>query len=150
MLLVAAAARSLVANPAVNYVVTVPGALGSLVAFAAELTIAFCLMSVVLAVSNTERFARFTGLFAGALVAMYITVEAPLSGMSLNPARTFASAVPAETWRAFWVYLTAPLAGMLLAAEARVRWTRRPVICAKLHHQHARRCVFRCGYMAAS
>ena len=70
--------------------------------------------------------------------------------MSLNPARTLASALPAETWTAFWVYLTAPLAGMLLAAELRVRWAGLPVICAKLHHGHARRCIFRCGYMSAS
>ena len=150
MLLVAAAARSLVAHPAVNYVVTVPGAFGTAGAFVAELAIAFALMSVVLTVSNTEHLERFTGLFAGALVATYITVEAPLSGMSLNPARTFASALPAETWTAFWVYLTAPLAGMLLAAEVRVRWAHLPVVCAKLHHQNARRCIFHCGYMAAS
>ena len=150
MLLVAAAARSLVAHPAVNYVVTVPGAFGPAVAFVAELAIAFALMIVVLTASNTEHLARFTGLFAGALVATYITVEAPLSGMSLNPARTFASALPAETWTAFWVYLTAPLAGMLLAAEVRVRWAHLPVVCAKLHHQNARRCIFHCGYMAAS
>jgi aquaporin Z len=149
MLVVAVAARGIVGDPAVNYVVTVPGGLGPLVAFVAELAIAFGLMSVVLAVSSTERLARFTGLFAAALVATYITLEAPLSGMSLNPARSFASAVPAHTWTAFWVYLTAPLAGMLLAAEARMRWARRPVMCAKLHHHHARRCIFRCDYMAA-
>ena len=118
------------------------------VAFAAEVAIAFCMMTTVLAVSNSPRWARFTGLCAGALVATYITLEAPLSGMSLNPARTFASAVPATVWRAFWIYLTAPLAGMLLAAELRIRWARRPVICAKLQHD-AGRCIFRCGYMTA-
>src|SRR6266540_9853 len=96
--LVAAVAGRVVADPAVNYAVTVPGAFGIGVAFVAELTIAFCLMSVVLATSNTPRLARFTGLCAGALVATYITLEAPLSGMSMNPARTFASAVPAATW----------------------------------------------------
>ena len=66
MLLVAAAARSLVANPAVNYVVTVPGASGPAAAFVSELAIAFCLMTVVLAASNRPRLAPFTGLFAGA------------------------------------------------------------------------------------
>lgn len=149
MLLVAAVAGPLVGDPAVNYVVTVPGSPGVAVAFAAEVAIAFCTMTMVLAVSNSPRWARFTGLCAGALVAAYITIEAPLSGMSLNPARTFASAVPAAVWQAFWIYLTAPLAGMLIAAELRVRWTRRPVICAKLQHEHGRRCIFRCGYMTA-
>jgi len=145
-----AVARPFVADPAVNYVVTVPGAAGAGVAFAAEVGIAFGLMSIVLATSNTPRLAPFTGLCAGALVATYITLEAPLSGMSMNPARTLASAVPAATWRAFWVYLTAPLAGMLLAAEVYRHGARRSVLCAKLQHDHARRCIFRCGHAAAS
>jgi len=142
MLLVAVVAGPFVGDPAVNYVVTVPGSAGVAVAFMAEVAIAFCTMTTVLALSNSPRWAGFTGLCAGALVAAYITIEAPLSGMSLNPARTFASAVPAGVWQAFWVYLTAPLAGMLLAAELRVRWARRPVICAKLQHDQATRCIF--------
>lgn len=150
VLVVAAAARPFVADPTVNYVVTVPGSAGTGVAFVAELGIAFCLMIVVLTVSNTTRLAPFTGLCAGALVATYITLEAPLSGMSMNPARTLASAVPAATWRAFWIYLTAPLLGMLLAAEVHVHGTRRPVVCAKLQHDGAHRCIFRCGHAAAS
>jgi aquaporin Z len=148
MLLVAAVAGSFIGNPAVNYVVTVPGASGVTVAFAAEAVIAFCTMTTVLAVSNSPRWAGFTGLCAGALVAAYITLEAPLSGMSLNPARTFASALPADVWRAFWIYLTAPVAGMLLAAELRVRWARRPVVCAKLQHDQSTRCIF-CHYTPA-
>jgi len=100
----------------------------------------------VLAASNTPRLAPLTGVFAGALVATFITVEAPISGMSMNPARSFASALPADLWTAFWVYLTAPLLGMLLAAELRLRLSGRPVICAKLHHDNPARCIFRCGY----
>jgi aquaporin Z len=92
--------------------------------------------------------ARYTGLFAGALVAAYITVEAPLSGMSMNPARTFASALPAQAWTALWVYFSAPLLGMLCASELYVRrYGLQQVICAKLHHQNARRCIFaQCGH----
>ena len=51
------------------------------------------------------------------LLFLYIVVEAPLSGMSLNPARTVASAVPARAWTALWVYVLAPVAAMLLAAR---------------------------------
>jgi aquaporin Z len=111
--------------------------------------ITFLLMSVILVVTNTPRLARYTGLFAGALVAIYITVEAPLSGMSMNPARTFASALPAQAWTALWVYFSAPLLGMLCAAELYVRRYGLPqVICAKLHHQNAKRCIFaQCGYL---
>jgi aquaporin Z len=146
ILTVALAARGLLANPAVNYVVTVPGAAGPRAAFAAELAMSLALMSVVLAVSSAPRIARYTGVFAGMLVATYITVEAPISGMSMNPARSLASAVAADLWTAFWIYVTAPLIGMLLAAELRLRLWPRPVRCAKLHHDNRRRCIFRCGY----
>jgi len=136
-----------IAHPNVSYIVTIPGQPGAGVAFIAELIISFGLMLLILIVSNTTRLARFTGLFAGALVAIYITVEAPLSGMSMNPARTLASAIPAHNWTAIWVYFTAPLAGMLLAAEVYIRWKGiRAVHCAKLHHHNQKRCIFRCGY----
>ena len=57
-------------------------------AFVAELTISFILMITVLFVSNRDTIARYTPYFAGALVATYITFEGPVSGMSMNPART--------------------------------------------------------------
>src|SRR5262249_42040723 len=68
------------ARPTVEYAVTMPGAAGVGAAFAAELMISFLLMTVVLTVSNAPPLARYTGLFAGVLVATYISVEAPLSG----------------------------------------------------------------------
>ncbi|HWT03737.1 MAG TPA: aquaporin [Pyrinomonadaceae bacterium] len=138
-----------VADPSVNYVATVPGASGAGAAFVAELVISFILMSVVLLASNARRLERLTGLFAGALVAMYISVEAPISGMSMNPARTFASALPAHVWTALWVYFTAPPLGMLLAAEVYTRVKKgraAAVACAKLHHRNNQRCIFRCGH----
>src|SRR5574342_646730 len=139
-----------IADAHVNYVATVPGAGGTGLAFVAELLISFGLMSTVLIASNTHRLARFTGLFAGILVATYITLEAPLSGMSMNPARTFGSAVGAQTWAFLWIYFTAPPLGMLLAAEAfrRVKGVH-AVLCAKLHHHNDKRCIFRCGYQAS-
>jgi len=132
------------AHAAVNFVVTVPGASPAL-AFAAEVAMTFVVMSVVLGLANDERLAPLTGVFAGCLVATYITLEAPISGMSLNPARSLASAWRSGTWTAFWIYLTAPLVGMLAAAEVH-RWRRGSRIshCAKLHHQNRHRCIF-CG-----
>jgi aquaporin Z len=64
------------ADPAVAYAATVPGAAGAGVAFAAEAVLSFVLMTVVLAVSNRPALNRFTGLCAGALVAAYIVLEA--------------------------------------------------------------------------
>jgi len=43
---------------------------------------------MVLAVNGSARLMRWTGVCAGLLVAIYIAFEAPLSGMSLNPARS--------------------------------------------------------------
>jgi len=129
--------RDLVAHSAVNYAVTVPGPNGPTLAFVAELTITFILMTVILTVSNTKRLGRWTGLFAGALIASYICLEAPISGMSMNPARTFGSAFGAHLWTSLWVYFTAPPLGMLLGAEVykRVKGGK-AVACAKLHQQH--------------
>jgi aquaporin Z len=100
----------------------------------------------VLIVSNRPSTNRYTGLFAGALVATYISVEAPLSGMSMNPARSFASAFPPQVWADLWLYFAAPPLGMLLAAEAYLRGGRRPVFCCKLHHDNDKRCIFHCSY----
>ena len=135
-----------VPDPSVHYVATLPGPMGVLLAFVAEVAISFLMMSVILLVSNTASIARYTGLFAGLLVATYISVEAPLSGMSMNPARTFGSAFSARDWTALWVYFTAPPLGMLVAAEVYFR-TRKAVFCAKLHHQNNQRCIF-CEYQA--
>ncbi len=141
--LVHAIAGAALANAAVNHVATVPGSSGTGVAFVTEVAISLVLMLVVLAVSNSARAARATGLFAGLVVASNITFTAPFSGMSMNPARTLASAVPAGVWTGLWIYFTAPPIGMLLAAEV-YRWLRgrRRVFCAKLHHDNDRRCIF--------
>jgi len=138
-----------IAHPSVHYAATRPGVYGAGPAFAAELVISFFLMLTVLSVSNSKRLARLTPLCTGALVATYITFESPISGMSMNPARTFGSALPAGVFTALWVYFTAPVFGMLLAAETYTRIGRcRPVYCAKINHHTHRRCIFRCGYKA--
>jgi aquaporin Z len=147
VLLAARLLRGAIADPSVNYIVTVPGNGGASIAFVAELIISFGIMMMILIVSNTPKLSRFTGLFAGILIAIYITIEAPLSGTSMNPARTLASALPSGNWTALWVYFTAPLIGMLSAAELYVRVKGRAAVrCAKLHHDNHYRCIFRCGY----
>lgn len=139
--------RVVLADPSVNYVATLPGEQGTAVAFVSEAVISFGLMLVVLTVSNKHSLNRYTALFAGALVAVFITLEAPFSGMSMNPARTFGSALPGEVWTALWIYFTAPPLGMLLAAELYLR-TRGAgaVLCCKLHHENNERCIFHCRY----
>ena len=134
-----------IADPAVKYVVTVPGSAGLGIAFLAEFIISFGLMLTVLFATGRKNLANLTGVFAGTLVALYIILEAPYSGMSINPARTFGSALPANLWTAFWVYMIAPPAGMLAAAQIYLFATgHRKIACAKLHHQNDKRCIH-CG-----
>jgi aquaporin Z len=136
-------------HSAVNYAATVPGPDGPGVAFGAEFMISALMMGTILAVSNTRGLSRYTGLFAAALLAICITIEAPLSGVSMNPARTVGSAVPAMTWTDIWLYFAAPMSGMLAAAFAyRALHQGRRVFCAKLHHDNTKRCIFRCNYGA--
>ncbi len=145
VVLVARFLRQEVSNPAVRYVATTPGPRGPWIALIAEFVIAAGMMSAVLYFSNHHRLANYTGLFASILVATYITFESPLSGMSMNPARSFGSAFPSGIWDHFWIYLTAPLLGMLTASEFYLwRKGRQAVKCCKLHHDNEQRCIF-CG-----
>lgn len=140
---------SVLSTPNVNYAATIPGPYGVPIAFAAELAISFVLMLTVLAASNTMHLSRYTPWFVGLLVATYITIESPLSGMSMNPARTFGPALLGGVWDGLWVYFTAPPLGMLLASELYVRVRgARAVWCAKLHHDNNARCIFRCAHPA--
>jgi aquaporin Z len=136
-------------GPDVHYIVT-RGGFGPAVAFAAEFVIAAVLMTAVLIVSNSTRYMRFTGLVAATLVVSFITFEAPLSGMSLNPARSLASALTAHDWDGLWVYFIAPPLGMFAAAFAfvRLRGSER-VLCGKLNHApDSVPCIFRCAFRA--
>jgi aquaporin Z len=133
-------------HPAIRYAATRPGIYGVGVAFTAELAISFVLMSTVLFASNQNSLSRYTPYLVGALYAIFITVETPLSGMSMNPARSFGSAFRGRYWHALWLYFLAPTLGMLAAAEffLRIRGGISPY-CAKLHHTNNRRCIFRHG-----
>lgn len=136
--------RMLVAHPAVNYAATLPGK-SVAAAWVGEFCIAFVMMSMVMAVNRRPKLAPFTGCIAAALVATYITIEAPLSGMSLNPARTFGSAVFAGTLSTFWLYLTAPVLGMLAGIELhRALSTEHHKLCGKLTHSRTVACFLQC------
>ena len=147
VLLVKVALGRIFTDAPVSYVVTVPGKAGVVTAFIAESAIACGMMLMVLFMTNTPKLARFTGLFGGTLVFLYITFEAPFSGMSINPARTVASALPSGIWTAAWIYFIAPIGGMLLAVEIyRALRKGAQVACAKWNHDPRQRCIF-CGHV---
>ena len=112
---------SRIALPTVNYAVTVPGPwlgkAGPPAAFAVETFMAALLMATVLVTSNSKRLAPYTTWLMGLLITVYVFCFAPISGFSINPARTFGSALLAHVWNSFWIYCTAPMLGMFGAAE---------------------------------
>jgi aquaporin Z len=108
---------NLLTAPPVNSVATVPGKLGTTAALITEFVIAFITMSMVLFTSNHDKLKKYTRLFAACLVCTWVIIAGPISGFGMNPARSFASALPAGIWKSFWIYLLIPFAGMLSAAE---------------------------------
>lgn len=103
-----------VRDSSVNYLATIPGNNDNTSAFLYEFLMSFVLIEVVLIAGNST-LSRYTGFFAGLLLVVYITFEAPFSGMSMNPARTLASAIPSHVYTAIWIYFLAPVGGMLSA-----------------------------------
>jgi aquaporin Z len=136
----------LFSTPPVSFVTTVPGERGVIIAFIAELAMSALLMLAILESASRPRLAPYTGIFAGILVFAFISLEAPLSGTSINPARSLASAVPAHQWTSFWIYIVAPLIGMQWAAAFFVaKHAADEVPCAKLCHSSTQRCIH-CGF----
>jgi aquaporin Z len=137
--------HTVIASTSVNYVVTVPGIGGWPAAFVAELFMSAVLMSVVLHLSNHPRLAVLTPYIVGALISLYVLLFAPVSGFSLNPARTLGSAIPAHTYTALWIYFTAPLLGMFSSALLyRHSFGPSRIHCAKLRHDPRFPCPFFC------
>jgi aquaporin Z len=105
-------------NAPVNSAVTVPGkGISTAIAGLTEFSIAFCMITMILFTSTSNKLKKYTRIFAGCFVCLYVIIAGPISGFGMNPARTFASALPANIWTAFWIYVIAPIAGMLLATE---------------------------------
>lgn len=143
VVLVASVLGMVFTEPPINYLVTVPGKLGWTIAALAEFLMSFGLMLMVLFTANSSKLSKYTGLLAGILVAIYIILAAPLSGMSINPARTFASAFPARIWTHFWLYYFGPTLGMLVAAQVYLSYPQRAkVICGKLCPNTETVCIY--------
>ena len=135
------------ADPAVDYAITVPGIYGTAAAFFAELFMAALLMGVVLWTSNRPRIAPYTSYCVGILIAFYILLFAPISGFSINPARTVGSAVFAHVFTALWLYFLAPILGTMFSAEVYLRTNGEDrILCAKLHPDPAYPCPFLCHF----
>ena len=121
-------------NENIHFVTTKPGPAGSAVAFLAEFVISFGLMWLLLEALHSARLKSAAGWLVGGLLAAYIIWETPLSGMSLNPFRTLATALAAGDYTALWVYLLAPTAAMWVATVLFQRWRLGPAAAPLTAH----------------
>ena len=84
-----------------------------------EVLLSAVLMFVITAVATDSRaVGELAAVAIGATVALDALWGGPVSGASMNPARSFGPALVAGVWRAHWVYWLGPLAGALLGAAA--------------------------------
>lgn len=103
-----------------------PGALGATVpsvgvgsALLYEVILTAFLMFVIMAVATDTRAVGAAAAIAiGGTVALDALFGGPVTGASMNPARSFGPALAAGEWRDFWVYVVGPVAGAALGALA--------------------------------
>jgi MIP family channel proteins len=123
-LLAAGCLRLLLGNVA-NLGATVPmGSGGAWQSFGLEALLTFFLMFVIMAMAtDTRAVGQAAALAIGSTVGLEALFAGPISGASMNPARSLAPALVSFTWTAQWVYLVAPLLGAIAGALI-YRWLR--------------------------
>ncbi len=85
-------------------------------AFFMEMVLTFGLVSVILGTaSGAQNLGMFGALGVGAYIALAGLWGSPISGASMNPARTFGPDVVGADFHAYWVYVAGPLAGAVIA-----------------------------------
>jgi aquaporin Z len=133
--------------PSVQYMVTVPGEHGNAITFMGEFLMSGVLMAGVLYSSNHRRLARFTPTLVAILTILFFVLSPSRSGFSVNPVRTFSSALFAGTWQGAWIYFAAPCLGMLSAAALYIKAVGlNRIYCAKVFHDMRSTCPFRCQF----
>jgi len=125
---------------------TLPGAGYPLwLVFLAEVAMTFLLVFLIFLFVSSHRLMHWTPLMTWLLVATMVWQEAPISGTSLNPARSLAPALLSWFWHDQWLYFVAPPLGALLAVAAFRLFTasERDVLTGKLFHVPHYRSVFK-------
>ena len=102
-------------HPDVHFNITKPGLPGWAVALLAEFVISGIMAGVLLVALHSKRLKKAAPWLLAGLIAVYIVFETPLSGMSLNPARSLGTAVAAGQYPALWIYFVGPVAATWLA-----------------------------------
>jgi len=86
-----------------------------------EVALTAGLVSVILGTSSQAQNVGSVGaLGVGGYIALAGLWSAPVSGASMNPARSFGPALVSGDWSAYWVYVAGPITGAILAVGAAV------------------------------
>lgn len=96
-----------------QYGATVPPQIDT--AFIGEIWTTFCLIAGILFFTGQDKLKNLTPFLMPVLYGVMVYAEAPVSGTSTNPARSFGPAVVSSVWSGYWLYWIAPVIGMLLA-----------------------------------
>jgi len=84
--------------------------------FVLEIVLTFILMWVILSVSTGAKEKGITaGIAVGSVIGLEAMFAGPISGASMNPARSFGPALVSMHFENLWIYLVAPVLGALLA-----------------------------------
>jgi glycerol uptake facilitator-like aquaporin len=84
-----------------------------------EIVLSFLLMFVIMAVATDVRaVGQGAAIAIGATVCLEAIMGGPVSGASMNPARSFAPALVTLEFSSHWIYWIGPMVGMALAAAA--------------------------------
>jgi len=84
--------------------------------FILEIILTYFLMLVILFVSQNKAVTQFTALAVGAIVGLEALFAGPITGASMNPARSIAPAIVSGNLPHLWLYIAAPIIGAVLAS----------------------------------
>lgn len=118
----------------IDFAATVPGADYTVFqAYLGEVITTFFLVILLIVFIGFREIRRFTPFMIPILYAIMVPLEADVSGVSTNPARSLGPAVIAWQWDVWWIYWIGPLTGALIASLAGIALAKRITI-AKLYH----------------
>lgn len=83
--------------------------------FVLELILTYFLMLAILMVSQNKAIHQFSGIAVGGTVLLEALFAGPITGASMNPARSIAPALVSGNVHLLWIYIFAPILGALLA-----------------------------------
>ena len=118
----------------INFGGTAPGTYYTVgQAFLGEIITTFIMVLLLIVFIGFRKIRQYTPYMFPILYAIMVPLEADISGISTNPARSFGPAVITGEWSTFWIYLIGPVTGALLASLAGSMLAKRITI-AKLYH----------------